>query len=87
MPKIEYIGEHLQLVGDGYTVDPRDVIAEFADGVELTHVVVVGVDEDGNLTGSSSHGRPDTMMMLDRAKAKLLASYGDIETEHGDGVV
>lgn len=86
MTKVDHIGYYLHVVGDDYKVDPRDVLDEFADGVELTHVVVVGLDKDGDLIGSASHGRPDTMMMLDRAKAKLLASYGDLETDHGDGV-
>lgn len=64
-----------EIVGDGFTVNPDDVLQECIG--KLKTVVVVGIDEDGDLWGSASDGRPETIALLERAKARLIASYDD----------
>lgn len=64
-----------QLVGDGYTVNPDEVLQECIG--TFKEVVVVGIDNDGRLVGHGSGGRPEAITLLERAKARLLASYDD----------
>lgn len=63
------------VVGDGVTVNPDDCLRDLIG--ELSTVVIIGLDHEGNLTGSASHGRPETITLLERGKLKLLNSYGD----------
>ena len=64
-----------RLVGDGYTVDPDEVLKECIG--EFKSVVVIGIDHNGKLFGHASNGRPEAITMLERAKVKLLASYDE----------
>lgn len=63
----------LQLVdvGEGYRFE-ADHILEAAKGHDLTSVAVVGTLPDGSLWLSGSAGAPETLMLLERAKAKLI---------------
>ena len=71
----QIIGFTPDIVGDGFTVDPDEVLQGCLG--KLKSVVVIGIDEDGDLWGSASDGRPETIALLERAKARLLASYDD----------
>lgn len=67
------------VVGDGITVNPDDCLRDMIG--ELSAVVIIGLDHEGKLTGSASHGRPETITILERGKIRLLNSYGD-DDEH-----
>ena len=58
-------------VGDGHRFD-TDHILDAAKGHELTSVTVVGTLPDGSLWLSGSAGAPETLMLLERAKHKLV---------------
>lgn len=50
-------------VGDGYVLNIDDLL-EAAKGANLSDVVIIGTDDDGELYVASSHGRAEAMMLL-----------------------
>ena len=69
----EVIPLKLDMVGEGAKVPP-DSVLEGAKG-RLTHVVVIGLDENGFLQLFGSDGAAQTNFLLDRAKAHLIFNH------------
>lgn len=59
-----------RLVGDGIKVDCEAVLANVPR--PLREVVVIGIDEDGELFLASSEGVPTAVFLMERAKAFLV---------------
>lgn len=62
-------------VGDGVRVEPDDVLSAAIGNARS--VVVVFEDNAGELRVSSSDGAPEALMLMERAKKRLVASYED----------
>lgn len=63
------------LVGDGLTVQPDNVIAAVIGKARM--VVVAYEDDNGELQVASSHGRPESITLFERARVRLISSYED----------
>jgi len=52
---------------------PTDRVVAGLDGVKFDRIMVIGIDEDGDLFCSSSQGRiGDLLLLMERAKDYLL---------------
>lgn len=58
------------IIGDRVLLEP-DFVLDHAKG-ELTTAVIVGIDKDGDVYVSSSHGGAETFVMLERAKLWMI---------------
>lgn len=58
-------------VGDGVHIDP-DQILSLAVGNGYTHVVVVACDANGQVDTRASHGLAESLLLIERAKAKMV---------------
>lgn len=63
------------IVGDGHKIDPEAILVEAAGNYES--IVIIGIAKDGVLDCQSSDGRHETIALIERAKAKLIASFDD----------
>lgn len=59
-------------VGDGFTVPPDGVLTSAVG--KLNHVVIVGYEHDGTPYLASSHGAPETALMMVKALSELARS-------------
>lgn len=57
-------------VGMGHKVEPNAVLAGARD--HLIKVVVCGLDESGELYVAASHHGPDSIWLIEKAKALIL---------------
>lgn len=64
------------LVGDDYRIDPEQVI-EGAKGCGYTDVLVIGRLDTGEIVASSSAGRGEALLLME--KAKRIIVFGDEE--------
>jgi hypothetical protein len=60
-----------QVVGDGYRFD-ADEILEAAKGAGFTTVAVLGQLEDGSLWVSGSANSGETLVLMEKAKRKIV---------------
>lgn len=66
---------HPGIVGDGYRVAVENVIDSLPR--DARNIVVIWEDENGEIGGATSDGRPHSITLLQRGINKLIASYGD----------
>jgi len=59
-----------EVVGGGWTLNP-DKVLESAKG-KLTHCIVIGYDEHGELYTAATHDANQTVFMLEQAKVWLV---------------
>lgn len=62
------------ILGDGAVIEP-DVILE-GPKTKLREVVVLGIDHEGEIWVSCSHGMRDAVYLLERCKQNLLTAQG-----------
>lgn len=68
------------IVGDGAKIDSSKIIDNLKSydvnrGIEC--LVVVYIDADGFLQCASTDGRAEALMLMERAKVRLIAGYED----------
>lgn len=63
--------------GENLTVACSEVLNSM-HGDDLVSVVVMGVNKDGDLIGSSSVGIDSSITLLERGKQKLIESFKDL---------
>lgn len=70
---------HLKLIqGDGLKLKPLNIFHEALNcNPPLETVVIVGIDEDGQLQTWATDGRPEAAMLLQRALTRMVKSYDD----------
>lgn len=66
----EVVNLHPGPVGDGFKVSPDDIL-NCAKG-KLTNLVLVGIQEDGELYIAGSEGAPQSCFLMERAKSVLV---------------
>lgn len=72
MPVVGFRGT----VNDAIRLDPARVLAG-AEKAALASVVVIGVRPDGDLYLAASEGTPQTVLLMEQAKAWLVAGCPD----------
>ena len=59
------------LVGDGIVIDPDQILRE-AIGAGYTHLVLIAHDGDSKVDIRSSHGLAESLLLMERAKVKMV---------------
>lgn len=65
------------IVGDGAKLDAAKIIGNLPAPEKIQSIAVAYLDEDGELKCCSTDSRAETLMLFERAKARLIAGYED----------